>query len=200
MRTLTAFQKLTILFMIAVIAASMGVRIYYENLDRNVENNSMVVERKQERLTRIHVSGDVAAPGMYTLKSGSSEQDAIDAAGGLKAASEGINEATDTVGDFQTSPAERNVKKIVVTNKSSKNNYPEAPKKDMAALKGHKININTASGEDLMKLPGIGPAMSRRVVEFRNTNGSFQTIEDIMQVKGIGDKKFEKMKDFIKVR
>lgn len=59
------------------------------------------------------------------------------------------------------------------------------------------VNINTASAEELDTLPGIGPAMAQRIIEFRETEGAFTAIEDIKKVKGIGEAKFEKMKDKI---
>lgn len=64
---------------------------------------------------------------------------------------------------------------------------------------GAKININTAFAADLAMLPGIGDVMAERIIEFRDQNGRFKKPEDIMKVKGIGDKKFEKIKDFVVV-
>ena len=57
------------------------------------------------------------------------------------------------------------------------------------------VNINTADEKALDALPGIGPAMAKRIIEYRETEGQFQTIEDLKKVKGIGDAKFNKMKD-----
>lgn len=65
-------------------------------------------------------------------------------------------------------------------------------------IKEHRvININKASLEDLVKIPGIGPALAHRILEYRTNEGMFSTIEDMKKVKGIGDKKFEEMKDYI---
>ncbi len=62
------------------------------------------------------------------------------------------------------------------------------------------VNINQANGEMLETLPGIGPSTARKIIDYRNGNGSFERIEDLMQVKGIGPKKFEKIRLFITVR
>ena len=60
-----------------------------------------------------------------------------------------------------------------------------------------KVNINTASKEELMTLSGIGEAYAERIIQYRSTNGSFQTPEDILKVKGIGQKIFDANKDRI---
>lgn len=61
------------------------------------------------------------------------------------------------------------------------------------------ININTAEKEDLELLPGIGPKTAERIIEYRKNNGKFKQKEDIMEIKGIGEKKFEKWKDLITI-
>ena len=62
---------------------------------------------------------------------------------------------------------------------------------------GELVNINTADEKVLDTLPGIGPAMAKRIIEYRETEGLFQSIEDIKKIRGIGDAKFEKLKDKI---
>jgi competence protein ComEA len=64
---------------------------------------------------------------------------------------------------------------------------------------GQKININTADEAMLDTLPGIGPSKARSIIEYRNQNGPFQSIEEIKNVPGIGDKTFEQLKDLIAV-
>ncbi|MBK7451727.1 MAG: helix-hairpin-helix domain-containing protein [Anaerolineales bacterium] len=59
------------------------------------------------------------------------------------------------------------------------------------------VNINTASAEELDNLPGIGPTIAQRIVEYREANGSFQTIDDLMNVSGIGPSTFENIKELI---
>lgn len=61
------------------------------------------------------------------------------------------------------------------------------------------VNINQADAKALEALPGIGPAMSQRIVEYRNANGNFQSVEELQKVKGIGKAKFEKLKDRVTV-
>jgi len=62
-----------------------------------------------------------------------------------------------------------------------------------------KININTATVEQLAELPGVGEATAKKIIEYREQNGNFKTAQDIMNVKGIGEKKYEKLEDLITV-
>jgi competence ComEA-like helix-hairpin-helix protein len=69
----------------------------------------------------------------------------------------------------------------------------------LLAQGGGKVDLNKATEQQLESLPGIGPAMARRILEYRTTNGGFRKIEDLMNVRGIGEKKFLKLKDLITV-
>lgn len=62
-----------------------------------------------------------------------------------------------------------------------------------------KISINKATYEELITLPGIGPKTAERIIEYRNTYGPFWSLEDIKKVKGIGDKKYAKLKEYITI-
>jgi len=73
-----------------------------------------------------------------------------------------------------------------------------APGQGQAATEA-KININTASAEELTALPGIGPSYAQRIVEHREKNGPFKRLEDLLNVRGIGDKTFERIRDRITV-
>ena len=64
---------------------------------------------------------------------------------------------------------------------------------------GSRININTATSQELQTLRGIGPAMAQRIIEYRQTSGRFSTVDDLTNVKGIGEKTLEKIRDSITV-
>lgn len=68
-----------------------------------------------------------------------------------------------------------------------------------AAKAGDKVNINTASMEELQTLPRIGPQIAQRILDYRKENGSFKRVEDILKVRGIGERVFEQLKDRITV-
>lgn len=72
--------------------------------------------------------------------------------------------------------------------------FAEAP-----AASGPKVNINTATPSELEGLPRIGPKIAREIVDFRTKNGAFKKIEEIMKVKGVGEKLFNQLKDLITV-
>jgi comEA protein len=67
-------------------------------------------------------------------------------------------------------------------------------------MKGFPININTASSEQLQRLPRIGPAMAARIIEYRTQNGNFKSKEELMRVRGIGEKTFQNLKDIISIQ
>jgi competence protein ComEA len=68
-----------------------------------------------------------------------------------------------------------------------------------AAKAGEKVNINTATLAELEKLPRIGPQIAQRILDYRKENGDFKKIEEILKVRGIGEKVFEQLKDLITV-
>ena len=103
-----------------------------------------------------------------------------------------INSLTNQLDQKTMEGNDSKIKPKVATSKA------EAPKIATSVKQSYPININTATITELDALPGIGPAIAQRIVEFRNTQ-PFTKIEDIMLVKGIGKKKFAKLKELITV-
>lgn len=140
-----------------------------------------------------HVTGAVQNSGLVTLPRGSRVNDAVQAAGGLTAdaAVERINLAAplkDGQQVFVPSKAETTAQ----TGSSSGSSPTSAEVND-------PININTASSEELDRLPGIGPAKAGEIIAYREANGPFLTVEDVQLVPGIGPALFEQIKDRITV-
>lgn len=141
----------------------------------------------------VHVAGCVAAPGLYELPVGSRVSAAIDAAGGFSddAVTESVNlarELTDGEQILVSSSVATEGQGQDGTGISSSSGYSNG-----------KVNINLASAEELTSLNGIGDATAAKIIAYRDQNGSFSSIEEIKEVSGIGDKKFENIKDSITV-
>lgn len=144
---------------------------------------------------QVYVSGAVVNPDVYALPAGSRVKQAIEAAGGFAddAFQAGINLAqplSDGQQVYVPREGETSAPAAIVSGASIAS---------LSGSPGGRININIASVEELTTLPGIGPAMAGRIIEYRERNGGFRTIEDIKKVKGIGDATFEKIKDQITV-
>jgi competence protein ComEA len=73
------------------------------------------------------------------------------------------------------------------------------PAKESAVTLTDKVNINTATIEDLTEIPGIGPKTAQSILSYRDENGKFATIDDLINVKGIGEKSLEKLKPYITI-
>jgi len=75
----------------------------------------------------------------------------------------------------------------------------EGKAQPVAASTARVVDLNTASAEELTTVPGIGPTLAQRIVEFREKEGPFRRVEDLMKVKGIGEKSFQKLRQHVKV-
>lgn len=144
----------------------------------------------------VDVAGAVGAPSLVTLQADSRVGDAIEAAGGFAADADvaRVNRAA-KLQDGQQVYVPRMGE---VGGGGSGAVAPDVGASAQgAATADGPVNINRASESDLDALPGVGPSTARAIVEDRDANGPFSTIEDLMRVSGIGEKKFEKLKSSI---
>jgi competence protein ComEA len=139
------------------------------------------------RPLRVYVSGAVTRPDVYTLPPDSIVKDALLAAGGPaeNADLDRINLAL-PVSDGQQ----------VYVPRLGEENPPVQPPSAQRAPDS-KVNINTADLATLDTLPGIGPVIAQRIIDYRQANGPFDRIEGVMDVPGIGESTFEKIRDLI---
>lgn len=141
------------------------------------------VEKEDEELkiVCIHIKGEVAAPGYYEMEYGSRVKDAIMTAGG---------ETSDA--DLST----LNLARILTDGEELVVNESIAPKD---SSESHIININTADMYTICKLDGIAEKTAADIINYRKSNGAFKSKDDLKKVQGIGDSRFEKIKDKITV-
>ena len=144
----------------------------------------------------VDVDGAVASPGVYRLKEGARVSQAIDAAGGLTTEADvtGLNRAS-KVADGQKIyvPTVGEQQAAAVTSGAD---IGASPTSGAGASSG-LVNINTASAAELQTLSGIGPSMAQSIIDERTQNGAFASVDDLMRVSGIGEKKLAKIKDCI---
>ena len=183
-----------------------------EILIRNVSDKSNESKNEDtDEIIIIHVTGEVAKSGIVKLKEGARIEDAIEAAGGLTENSDisDVNLAYVLEDGSKLNIPSKNKKEIdkdeniismesgnIIDEKiSNLTNSNEQNSRD-----NKKVNINKASKEQLENLPGIGSALAERIITYRNENGKFNSIEDLKNVSGIGESKFESLKDYISVK
>lgn len=145
---------------------------------------------------RVYVTGAVQHPDVYHLPPGSIVKDALEAAGGgaLDADLVRINLAQELHDQQQLY-----VPRVGEADAPPPVTGGEAPPSAGSQAPGGKININTAAVEELDTLPGIGPVIAQSIIDYREANGPFKSIEEIIQVSGIGDVTYAKIKDRISV-
>jgi len=140
----------------------------------------------------VYITGAVPRPGVYALPQGARVQDIISAAGGFlaEADKESINLARllDD-GERLDIPYVEGASPVIST--------PIVELPNSSSTDTQLIDINTASQSELETLPGIGPTTARKIIDYRDENGPFLSIEDIINVSGIGPGTYERIKDLI---
>ncbi len=166
---------------IVIRQSEMQNRSTNENAEESTETGAI-------RTVVVYVCGEVGNEGVYTLPEGSRVADAIDAAGGaLEDADLRQLNLAETVQDAQ---------KILVT---AEEEQEEAGEQNAASETDGRIDINRADAAALMSLPGIGEAKAAAIISYRSEHGPFNSAEDIMNVPGIKQSAFEKIRNRIKV-
>lgn len=176
----------------------------------NLENKTLITEEKQtngydnlEGKIVIHITGAVQKKGILILPEGARIADAIDSAGGSTEAADldEVNLAY-VLQDGQKIyiPSKEDKKKLeskaYIMSGSGNNVIVQAVIEDEKGGNA-KVNINTATQTELENLPGVGEAIASRIIEYRQQNGKFDKIEDLQNVKGIGDAKFNNIKEYV---
>ena len=196
------------------------VNLISDNLEK-VEESSNVSE---EKYILVDVKGEVKKPGVYKLKENSRVIDAINASGGLtkKAYTKYINLSkilkdenviiVNSTSEIKKVSSGNNITEVKINNNSKNlasiseselitndNVKSEEDNTGISLESNQKVNINTATKEELMKLSNIGESKAEKIIDYRMANGNFNSIEDIKKVSGIGDKLYDSIKENITV-
>lgn len=179
----------------------------YEDMPENIPEDMAVSagqpqesapEPQTEQTIFVHVCGAVRTPGVYELKSGSRVYEAVQAAGGF----------TDDAEENYVNQAQilSDGMKLTIPTIEEALAMPEDGMDTQAAegtagqpADDGRININTASEQELCTIPGIGATRAAAIAQYRQEHGNFDSVEDIMKVTGIKEGTYEKIKDSIKV-
>lgn len=220
-------QKVIIGIIISIVFVAIGIYVYWSDNNENTLDYDKILEynsyhqesvkaEKNETSNEIavHVSGAVNVEGVFFLNEGARIKDAIEKAGGVSEDADisQINLAyllEDGMKIYIPSKSETaeeneqeldNTNKYVITSSGNKNDIISSENQNNKSTSSQKVNINTANQAQLETIPGVGSATAQKIISYRNENGKFSTIEDIKNVSGIGDSKFNKMKDLITVK
>lgn len=209
MRIFTKREQIVILLLVILVGAITLYGFYRNNNKLNDMDlkgkeigEEMEIEETNEdenideepEYIMVHISGQVFSPGIIELKNGCRVIDAVNNAGGLKeeADLDRINLAKKLVDEQKIYIPKIGEEIDIVEEEDGSSESTQENSGDSS----NKININTGTKEELMSLPGIGEVLAERIIEYRESN-SFKSIEDIKNVSGIGDKKFESIEDMI---
>ncbi|MFA4826660.1 MAG: helix-hairpin-helix domain-containing protein [Candidatus Shapirobacteria bacterium] len=175
---------------IGLILVGIGINVREQKRESKVEllkvqpTGVVVVQSNNEVM--IDIEGEVIKPGVYKMAKGSRMGEVLVAAGGLAAGAD-------------REWVEKNINKAEIVKDGMKIYIPS--KGEEALVLGSEssglININTAGMEELDKLPGVGPGIAQKIIDYRQNNAGFRDINEIKLVSGIGEKLFLKIKDQI---
>ena len=188
--------------------------------DENTEENNNIVGGNSEDNIYIYVTGEVNNQGVVVLNEGSRIHDAINAAGGVTSNAniskmnlvfileDGMKINIPSYNDLKNNPdfeyitmgsGDGDINSWTATSGNSSNSNSSTNSRSSYSAQVQMVNINTATQTELETLPGIGPSLALRIIHYRTENGKFSSIDEIKNVSGIGDSKFNDIKDYITV-
>lgn len=170
-------RKNFIIGIIVVILVIGGLMINNNNKSEakdDFRNNDIIIENKSGQIV-VDIKGEVKAPGIYYLSANSRVIDAVKVAGGFTAYADITN--------------------INLASKIEDGSIIYIFKKEIS--NSNKISINKATIDELITLPGIGEAKAKKIIDYRNKNGYFNSLEELLKVEGINENLYKQIKEFI---
>lgn len=193
-------KSLCILLLIALISCG---GIFYNQFASHEKADEITTTDIAEHMpvndeVTVYVSGEVNSPGVITLDNDCRIKDAITACGDFTplADKNSVNLAQKLTDGMQIKVSALSQNQ---NDKTDDNAILNENTNNKSTQNTTMVNINTASKEELDTLPGVGPATADKIIEYRETNGQFNSIEDIKNVRGIGEAKFSKMQSRIQI-
>ncbi|MBE5940148.1 MAG: competence protein ComEA [Lachnospiraceae bacterium] len=185
--------KKGIIFLIVLVMSVVGIISFllcYEDEETYVETSATDVGSRENvatettKLLAVHIVGSVSKPGVYYVENGAIVNDVVKLAGGL------TKDADVSVTNLASAVTQGMMIRIYSVEEVKKGEVITETSKGL-------ININTAGKETLMELPGIGEAKAEAIISYREQNGAFKDIKDIMNIPGIKEALYNKIKDHI---
>jgi len=212
---LTEKEKKIVLIIIVLILGGWFLNYFYQ---KKLTKTKIIISPQKENLNLVKpnnnlpqeeiivdIGGEVNHPGVYKLKNGSRLFELIKKACGetKRADLQKLNLAAKLQdGEKIIVPAKSSLSvNTILDNTANFNNAQNtnSPAPNLPAANIQTVNINSATEEQLINLPGIGPGTAKKIIDYRNTHGRFSTLEDLLKVKGIGEKKFAQIKNYLTV-
>lgn len=209
--TLSQREKI-LLFVIIVLCVALSGTIYVSSQkssqfvfeddgENNKQNGIKEAEEviQEPKLIGIHIGGQVKNPGFIWIEDGKRLCDALYSVGGAlpEADLDAVNLSKKLIDEEKIYIPQKG--EIVGTAEIGLSNMQGDVKGGSISTNG-KVDINTATQSELDTLPGIGETLAKRILDYRSTNGPFKSIEDIRNVSGIGQKRYDDIKDLITVK
>ena len=207
MNNLNKTQKRIIIVTLILVIGIIGYYIYgRENNNIDIKEDEEILVKTEEKIKEnnngkivIHITGAVKNEGIVTLEENSRVADAVAQAGGLTedADMSKINLAYILEDGMKiTIPSKNDIEEDTESEEFVENTIENTDKSESSKL----VNINKATQTELETLPGIGPSIALKIISYRQENGKFLNIEDLKKVSGIGENKYENIKNYICVK
>jgi competence protein ComEA len=184
-------------FIVAVVILFRNNEMIEKEQGSILESEQMMTEAAEKKKEKVQpktivvdIKGAVARPGVYEIKDAARVNEVVAMAGGF------TKEADQTKVNLA---AKVHDEMMIYVPARGETNIPSIDDSLIRSNDSNKIHINTASEEEILQLPGIGPAKAAAIIAYREEHGPFQKVEDLSNVTGIGEKTLEKIKEHIVV-